>query len=138
LKKATVLKVDQTQTVAFLNDGKGNFTMQPLPQRAQFSPVFGILASDLNGDGIKDLFLVGNFFGVKPQTGRFDANYGTTYLSDSKNQLNYMEPKESGLFVRGEARDIAPIKTANGDTMIIVAMNNEALYLFKKEKKQKN
>ncbi|MBS1669406.1 MAG: VCBS repeat-containing protein [Bacteroidetes bacterium] len=138
LKKATVLKVDQTQTVAFLNDGKGNFTMQPLPQRAQFSPVFGIFASDLNGDGIKDLFLVGNFFGVKPQTGRFDANYGTTYLSDSKNQLNYMEPKESGLFVRGEARDIAPIKTANGDTMIIVAMNNDALYLFKKEKKQKN
>jgi enediyne biosynthesis protein E4 len=135
LKHAAVLTVVQAQTCVFINDGKGNFTTEALPSRAQFSPVFGILAADLNGDGLKDLFLAGNFFGVKPQTGRFDANYGTTFFSDPQHHFNYAEPKESGLFIRGEARDVATIKTGNGEKLIIIAMNNDNLYLFKKKKK---
>ena len=133
LKQATVLTVDQTQTAVFMNDGKGNFTMEPLPSRAQFSPVFGMICTDLNGDGLKDLFLGGNFYGVKPQTGRFDASYGTTFLADARFHYHYAEPIESGLFINGEARDIATIKMADGKNMIIVAMNNDNLYLFKQK-----
>ncbi len=137
LKHATVLTVTQAQTCKFINDGKGNFTMKPLPVRAQFSPVFGIFAEDINGDGIKDLFLAGNFFGVKPQTGRFDANYGTTFLGDINHNYNYIEPAKSGLFIKGEARDIAKIKTQNGNEYILVAINNENLGVFKKKSKAK-
>ncbi len=135
LKQASVLTVTQTQTCAFINDGKGNFKMQPLPLRAQFSPVFGILSKDLNGDGITDLFLAGNFYGVKPQTGRFDASYGVTLLGTSNHDFQYMEPSQSGLFIKGEARDVASIKTATGESYIIVSINNNNLYLFKRKKK---
>ncbi len=133
LKQATVLTVEQTQTSVFMNDGHGNFTMQPLPIPAQLSPVFGITVIDLNGDGKKDIFMAGNFFGLKPQTGRFDAGYGTTLINDGKNHFTFMKPKESGLFVKGEARDIALIKSTNGGSYILVAMNNDKLYLFKKK-----
>ena len=130
LSHASVLRVEQAQTCLFLNDGKGHFIMQPLGIRAQMSPVFTILASDLNGDGLADLFLAGNFFGVKPQTGRFDANYGTTFLSDSGHRLHYVEPMQSGLFLRGEARDAALFHLAGGKREILVSVNNANLYLF--------
>lgn len=132
---ATVLTVEQTQTAVFINDGHGNFSMQSLPLMAQLSPVFGIAVTDLNGDGKKDLFMAGNFFGLKPQTGRLDASYGTALISDGNHHFTYIKPNESGLFIKGEARDIATIKSAKGDSCIIVSMNNDKLYLFRKRKK---
>ncbi|BAU53826.1 VCBS repeat-containing protein [Mucilaginibacter gotjawali] len=131
LEKASVLSVTQTQTCVFYNNGKGQFTMQPLPVRAQFSPVFSILATDINNDGITDLFLGGNFYGLKPEVGRYDASYGTTLLGNAKHGFDYLSPANTGLFIKGEVRDISRIKTKSG-TAIIVARNNDALQLFKK------
>jgi enediyne biosynthesis protein E4 len=131
LAKASVLTVDQAQTCVFYNKGNGQFLMQPLPARAQFSPVFTILATDINGDGKKDLFLGGNFYGVKPEVGRYDANYGTIMLNKGNRRFEYMPPAQSGLFVTGEVRDAAVIESKNGK-YIIVARNNDALQLFKK------
>jgi hypothetical protein len=99
---------------------------------AQLSPVFGILVSDLNGDGRKDIFLAGNFYSLKPQGGRFDASYGITLLADAQHHFNYIEPTQSGLFINGEARDIATLKV-KGNSYIIVAMNNAPLYMFRPE-----
>jgi hypothetical protein len=133
LRQAQVLQVEQTQTCVFLNDGKGHFSVQTLPVRAQMAPVFGILSGDLNGDGITDLFLSGNFFGLKPQTGRYDANYGTLLVGDRGHQFSFLEPAVSGLFLRGEARDVAYVKAAGGGSYILVAMNNAELCMFKRQ-----
>jgi len=131
LEKASVLSVDQTQTCVFYNNGKGSFSMTPLPVRAQFSPVYSILVTDVNSDGIKDLFLAGNFYGLKPEVGRYDASYGVTFLGNPKHGFNYLPPANSGLFITGEVRDISTIDTKNGK-QIIVTRNNDALQLFKK------
>jgi len=131
LDKASVLTVAQTQTCVFYNNGKGGFNMKPLPVRAQFSPVFSILVTDINNDGVKDLFLGGNFYGLKPEVGRYDASYGVTLLGNSKHWFDYLPPTNSGLFLKGEVRDIAPINTKSGKE-IIVARNNDALQLFKR------
>ena len=133
LGKASVLTVTQTQTCVFYNNGKGKFNMQPLPVRAQFSPVYSILTTDVNNDGLKDLFLGGNLYGLKPEVGRYDASYGLTLLGNPNHRFYYMPPVKSGLFVRGEVRDIAAINTKAGKE-IIVARNNDALQLFKKVK----
>jgi len=130
LAKASVLTVNQTQTCIFYNNGKGEFEMKPLPTRAQFSPVFSILVTDINHDGINDLFLTGNFYGLKPEIGRYDANYGVTYLGNKSHGFDYLPPAQSGLFVTGEVRDAAVINTKNGK-VILVARNNDALMLFK-------
>ena len=133
LENAEVLRVEQTQTSVFYNDGRGNFISKPLPWQAQLSPVFGILVKDLNGDGKTDLFLGGNFYGLKPEMGRFDASYGTTLLGRDSGNLSWMKPSLSGLFVEGEVRDIKSLKTRDGNN-ILVARNNDSLQLFKPRK----
>ncbi|MGI4803123.1 MAG: VCBS repeat-containing protein [Janthinobacterium lividum] len=130
LQKASVLTVTQTQTCVFYNQGNGRFNMQPLPIQAQFSPVYSILPTNINQDQILDLFLGGNFYGLKPEVGRYDASYGTTLLGNAKHNFTFLPAARSGLFIKGEVRDIAQIKTKTGKT-IIVARNNDALQLFK-------
>jgi hypothetical protein len=131
LKSSLQLKVQQTQSCVFINDGKGNFSMQPLPVMAQLSPVFGILVSDLNKDGRNDIFMGGNFYGLKPEVGRLDASYGTTLLQNADHSFTFMKPSESGLFMKGEVRDVKQISNKNG-SFIIVARNNEDLQVYKK------
>lgn len=133
LTEATVLNVVQTQTGIFYNDGKGNFSFKPLPVRAQFSPVFGIMVTDLDGDGKKDIFMGGNFYGLKPQTGRLDAGYGISLYNKGNQAFEYVLPKQTGLFTKGEVRDIKGI-AANGGTYILVGVNNQHCYLFAKNK----
>lgn len=137
LSQATVLTVEQTQTSVFMNDGHGNFTIHPLPVMAQLSPVFAISVLDVNADGRKDLFMGGNFFGLKPQTGRLDASYGTTLINEGNNHFTFTKPKESGLFLKGEVRDMAYVKSVRGDSCIIVAMNNDKLYVFRRNSNKK-
>jgi enediyne biosynthesis protein E4 len=134
LKQATKLTVNETRSAVFVNDGKGHFTFQPLPVEAQLSPVFATIIKDLNGDGITDIFMAGNFYGLKPQTGRLDASYGTLLLGSHGHNFHYMPPKLSGLFVRGEVRDASMITRGNKDPIMVVARNNEDLILFQKTK----
>jgi len=133
LDHAQKLVVQQTKSCVFYNDGKGNFKMEPLPMMAQISPVFGILVTDLNNDGIKDIFLGGNFYGLKPEVGRYDASYGVTLLGNKKHGFDYMKPKKSGLFIRGEVRDVKEISTQKGN-YILMARNNDSLQIFKENK----
>ena len=105
--------------------------MKPLPIRAQFSAVYSILVTDINNDGIRDLFLGGNFYGLKPEVGRYDAGYGVSLLGNTKHGFDYISPVNSGLFITGEVRDIATIDTKTGK-QIIIARNNDALQLFKR------
>jgi len=139
--KALQLSVEQTQSCIFYNEGNQNFTMIPLPLQAQFSAVFGIWIADLDNDKRPDLFLGGNFYGLKPEIGRLDASYGVTLLADNapdslssargSRHFYYLPPAESGLFIRGEVRDLQSISTPKGLTLI-AARNNDSLQLFRK------
>ena len=88
---------------------------------------------DLNGDNSKDIFLAGNFYGLKPQAGRFDASYGVTLVgtkeanvgSAEPAKFRYLTPTESGLFVNGEVRDIKKV-----GKYLVVALNNQPLRIF--------
>jgi hypothetical protein len=131
LEHAQKLNVLQTKSCVFYNDGKGNFKMVPLPQMAQIAPVFGILVTDLNGDGFKDIFLGGNFYGLKPEVGRYDASYGITFFGDAGHGFNYIKPAASGLFIKGEVRDVKEVPTRNGN-YILMARNNDSLQVFTK------
>ncbi|MBO9573830.1 MAG: hypothetical protein J7497_16710, partial [Chitinophagaceae bacterium] len=111
-----VLKTEESQSGIFKNDGKGNFRFEPFPLMAQLSTVNAIYIDDINGDKNKDVIMAGNFYGLKPQGGRFDASYGTTLLSDGRSGFTYIPPSESGFFVNGEVRDIKPL----GKSLLLV------------------
>jgi hypothetical protein len=129
IEKAIRLTVNETRSCMFLNNGRGVFTKEPLPVMAQLAPVFSILVSDLNKDGINDIFLGGNFYGLKPEVGRHDASYGVCFLGSPAHTWRYLAPAQSGLLVKGEVRDIKEINSRKGKA-IIVARNHEALQLF--------
>jgi enediyne biosynthesis protein E4 len=128
LKDIDILNVEETRTCMYKNDGKGNFIMQALPLMSQLSTTNAIYIDDIDRDGKKDIIMAGNFYGLKPQMGRFDASYGTTLLANATGGYDYIPSKQSGFFINGEARDIKPISP----NIILVGMNNEEVYLFKK------
>jgi hypothetical protein len=124
LKNVRVLTVNETRTSLFRNDGKGNFMAEAFTQMAQLSTVFAACIADLNHDRKKDVFMAGNFFGLKPQAGRFDASYGVSLIS-RPDSFDYLKPAESGLFVNGEVRDIKKV-----GKYLVVAVNNQPLKIF--------
>lgn len=119
---------------AILWNNNGSFELEGLPLEAQISPVFGIVADDLDDDGKMDIWLGGNFYALKPQVGRHNASKGVYLKGNGKRSFTYISPEDSGIKVEGEVRD-AQVMQANGSRQIMVARNNARVFLFKKIKK---
>jgi len=119
--------VSTLSSVKLINNVKGNFNITPLPMQAQWSPIYSFCTADFNGDHLPDIISAGNFFGVTPYEGRYDAGYGTLLAGDGVNHFNVVPLPKSGLMIRDEVRDIKKIKLANGKECLIVARNNNTL-----------
>ena len=91
----------------------------------QVAPLFGL--ASLPGKGI---LTGGNFSGVVPFEGRYDADYGDVLLINKARNYKFISPTVSGFLVRGEVRDIKAIRTAKG-TIYAVAINNKPIEFFK-------
>jgi hypothetical protein len=130
LTNALELKVNCLTSSLLINDGNGKFSIQALPVEAQFSPVYAILADDIDKDGNIDLLLGGNQYRVKPEVGRYDASYGTFLKGDGKGKFITVPNKDCGLMIDGEVRDITRIKVGN-DNLILVARNNDTPIFLK-------
>jgi hypothetical protein len=130
LTNALELKVNCLTSSLLINDGNGKFSIQALPVEAQFSPVYAILADDIDKDGNIDLLLGGNQYRVKPEVGRYDASYGTFLKGDGKGKFKAVPNRECGLMIDGEVRDIRRIKVGN-DNLILVARNNDTPIFLK-------
>ena len=112
------------------NNGDGSFTLVPLPRAAQIAPIYGILASDFDGDGHVDVIVAGNFDGVKQEIGRMSASYGLFLRGNGRGGFTPVEAAHSGFLVRGQARDIQRIRTRHGD-LYIVTRNNDRPLMFR-------
>jgi hypothetical protein len=130
LADAVVRNAYTFATTLVRNNGDGSFTMVPLPREAQIAPVYGILASDVDGDAKPDLLLAGNFDGVKSEIGRMSAGYGLYLRGDGKGRFTPLREVESGFFVPGQARDIQRVRTRNG-SLYVVVRNNDRPLLFR-------
>lgn len=130
LRDAVVKHAKTFATSLVKNNGDGSFTVTPLPIEAQFAPVYGILPGDFDGDGKTDLLIAGNFDGVKPEIGRLHSSYGLYLRGDGKGQFAAVRARESGFFVRGQARDIQRLRAAGGD-LLLVARNDDTLLTFR-------
>jgi hypothetical protein len=112
------------------NDGRGGFTLVPLPDEAQLAPVYGLLATDADADGHTDLLLAGNFDGVPPVIGRLAASRGLVLRGDGAGAFTPVRPAESGFVVPGQTRDIQRVRTRDG-AVLVVARNNDRPLVFR-------
>jgi hypothetical protein len=127
LADAIVKRAYTFATSLVRNNGDGSFTVTPLPLEAEISPVYGMLAGDVDGAGKIDLLLAGNFDGVNPEIGTMTAGYGTYLRSDGKGHFTPVRELESGFEVPGQARDIQRVRTRNGVIYIVVRDNDKPL-----------
>lgn len=102
--------------------------LDPLPLEAQVSPVFAIVAEDLDGDGHTDLWLGGNFYGLKPEVGYNNASRGT-FLKGNSGSFQYISPVDTGIEVSGEVRDATTFIGPEG-IRILIARNNRSTVMF--------
>ena len=136
LKDAATQSVREFASVILMHNGttqKPGFVLKPLPGVAQFSPIQAILIDDFNGDGSADVLLGGNFFGVEPEMGRYDAGYGTLLSGDGNGGFTPVKQQKSGFIVKGEVRALKNVQTVRGESLIFVARNNDTMQVFRRK-----
>ncbi len=130
LDNSKIFEAYHLQSGVLLNDGKGKFSWTEFPLSAQVAPVFSVLPIDLNNDGKKSLLGGGNFYGVLPYEGRYDAS-NLWLLQFNKNKCQTVTLGSSGFYLQGEVRDIKVLRSINGSRYIIVARNNDSIRVYK-------
>jgi hypothetical protein len=130
LDNATVLEAHLFASSVALSKGDGTFDLQPLPMEAQFAPVYATLADDFDRDGHADILLGGNFSGVTPLRGKYDASYGLLLRGDGTGRFAAVSLEESGLVIEGEVRDMKALRHAGAGRVVVVARNNDRLQIL--------
>jgi hypothetical protein len=90
------------------------------------APIFGITTVDTGRNGKKDLLCAGNFYGVLPYEGIYNASRGIYLKQTSGNGFAPVPAARSGIKIKGEVRDIKSLRLANGRMLYIIARNNDA------------
>tara|TARA_B100001057_G_C22734441_1_gene905216 strand:- start:292 stop:1194 length:903 start_codon:yes stop_codon:yes gene_type:complete len=114
----------------YLENKNGVFRAKPLNYQAQFSNINSIVVKDIDSDGNLDAILAGNLYNAEVETPRNDASYGIWLKGDGKGGFKAILPRESGLVMRGDVRNMKIIKVKE-ETHLLVAKNNEALQQIK-------
>ena len=107
------------------------YEFAPLPAQAQFSKVFAAVTDDLDGDGISDLLIAGNFYPYRTQLGACDASLGLLLKGTGGGNFQAVDAAVSGLYVGGDVRHVVEVKTFSGDKLLVVAKNNDAVQVLK-------
>jgi hypothetical protein len=129
LEKANRLSVTETRSMAWLNKN-GKMVPVELPMEAQFSVVTSILTDDFNGDGKKDLLLLGNHSDNRLKIGCINSSYGCLLTGDGKGNFTYINQPQSGLHIIGDVKAAVELKTGTTKYIIAGACNN-AMQFYK-------
>ena len=121
------LKAETLSSSCFMGDGKGGFQRVDLPGALQLAPVFSFTSFSNGGE---NKFLgAGNFYGVLPYEGRYDALLPTVFSYNKKETGFNTATNLPG--VQGEIRNAKWINYANGSKVLVIARNNEKLLFYK-------
>ncbi len=127
LSKASNFKVNDLANTTFINDGKGNFTQQYLPVKAQIFPINAVIADDFNKDGIIDLVVGGNDYSTEVESGRNDAGIGL-FLEGTNSKFKAEVVTQSGFYIPGDVKCMKKI-TVHNKPCIIVGKNKGAIQI---------
>jgi hypothetical protein len=116
----------------FMSRPDGTFRFEPLPRVAQISPIQGLVACDLDGDGRPDIYAVQNSYSPIPSVGRFDGGLSQMLRGDGRGGLEAVAPLSSGLVVPGDAKGLAIVDLAgSGWPDLLVTRNNAQTLAFR-------
>jgi hypothetical protein len=100
------LEITTLDSMVFLNRGS-SWEAHALPIEAQFAPVYGLAAGDLDGDGRIDLLLNHGSWPTDSDIGGHHAGLGLLCLGEGRGTFRALSAAESGLRIPGEGRGLA-------------------------------
>ncbi|WP_341475840.1 VCBS repeat-containing protein [Christiangramia salexigens] len=128
LKSASVHKV-HTLASGYLENTGGKYKFRPFGNELQVAPIRAMLNYDFNNDGKEEVLLGGNYFGVTPYHGKFDAFGGAILIKPD----NILDSNEIGLNLSQKSvKDFSVIKI-QGTTYLMVSLNDAKVELYKLE-----
>jgi enediyne biosynthesis protein E4 len=130
LKDTLTYRASILESCYIENLGSGNFIIRPLPVEAQFAPLFGVLATDLNGDGHLDIAGVGNSYASDPLTGLYDAGIGICLVNDGNGNFKASPVSSSGFFIASDAKGLALLRQRNNNDLLIATANADSIRIF--------
>jgi enediyne biosynthesis protein E4 len=129
LQRGVHYQTDTFASVYLQNNGAGTFTAVGLPPLAQISPIKGIIAHDVDGDGNLDLIVAGNLYDAEPNTPRADAGNGLWLKGDGRGHFAAVPPIQSGFLAPLDVTGLALINTPAGKA-VLVANHGDSLQAF--------
>ena len=125
LKKARIFEVN-TLASGFLKNENNTFTFVPFKNELQVSPISSFLEYDFNANGVNEVLVAGNYFGVSPYHGRFDSFPGALIVNEDKIILG----NKIGLnFSQKAVKKLNIIKVQN-KSYVLATINNDSAQVY--------
>jgi len=121
------LKAETLSSSCFIGDSKGGFQKIDLPQLLQLAPIFSFTSFKHESENI--FLAAGNFYGVLPYEGRYDALLPTIF-SFKRNEKKFAITEKLP-FINGEVRSLNWINYFDGSMVLIIARNNYPLMFYR-------
>lgn len=131
LDSAVRLEANHFESGVLINDGDARFSWQSMPRLAQSSPGFGVVSTEIDGDGWVDVQMVQNLYSREAETGLWRGGIGVTLLGGERGLLQMAPQEKTGLVIDGDAKGLT-VSDLNSDGWpdFIVTQNNGRLLAF--------
>ena len=125
-KMSYALKANLLSSCVIINEVGTKMSINELPAKAQFAPVYDFLVQDFSKDKVPDLIVVGNSYSNHYSLGNLDAMGGQMFIGQGNGRFSTVEPNVSGLTVRGDVKSIEAVKIGRQGTSVamIIGINN--------------
>lgn len=133
LKKASVYECHEFASGILMNEGGKKFVFKPFSLEGQVSKVNGVIVRDFDEDGVTDIFIAGNFFPYRVQSGRCAAGFGLLMKGLGKGKFEPVQPADSGCYMDGDVRNVRLVQS-NGGNLIVAAKNDDEVQVLKVNK----
>ena len=130
LQRSVVRQAVELRSLVIYNTAAGTKTI-PLPQEAQYAPVYTLFITDLDDDGRPDLLAAGNQSVGRPETGIYEGGFGAALLNRGDGEFTSLPPRRTGLYLTGDVRKLAELPgTAGSRPRVLVARSNDTLQTY--------
>ena len=129
-KQAYTLTANNMHSCYINNLGNGKFQIKPLPIQAQFAPLYGMVAEDVDGDGNLDVIINGNDFGTEVGTGRYDALNGLILKGDGNGNFKPLTIMQAGIYIPGDGKALVALRSVKNTLLVAASQNKSTLKLF--------
>ena len=121
-------------TGIFINSSKDEelqLDYNPLPNKAQLSPSFGIKLADINTDGNIDIFLAQNFYSPQIETRPMDNALSLVLLGDGTGNFTPLTAEQSGIALPGDSKSLSwGDLDGDGYQELLVTTNDGPIHSF--------